>query len=298
VVCIAVPLASAVVLKGGHRSLQRSDTVVEFDRAFRQHADADADCDSTVPLGKRDVPGCTWTVEDPIGLAVLVGDSNAGQYSEAFVGAANAAGLDATVATLSSCPFVDLIGFRGGVLQDQCRSFVTQTLQSLIDIRPEFVVIASASDHYITSDSRRFQSSNTAAQSSTAIEKEQLWTGGLVRVIEPLQAAGVEVVIVHPQPKFPRWDPRECAVAQVLLSSRSCGTTMNLADADRNRAPAVSAESAAAAATSAKTLDVASFLCPEERCSTQQGSTWTWRDDGHISVDASILLEPVFGELF
>ena len=83
------------------------------------------------------------------GEVVLIGDSNAGQFTEPFVRAANALRLTGAVATYSSCPFVDLhvLGTNSG--DAACWTFDHASLRELLRRRPRLVVIAARTDHYL-----------------------------------------------------------------------------------------------------------------------------------------------------
>jgi peptidoglycan/LPS O-acetylase OafA/YrhL len=142
--CILMPLAAAVALIGVNRVV-----VSEFDSELPFHADAERGCDEQVPAVENNDQGCTWLVDGASRAAVLIGDSNAGHFTEAFTGAANDQGLNATVTTRSGCPFVDLVAITKGEKDDNCRSFVEQSLLDLVKNRPDVVVIASRSDAYI-----------------------------------------------------------------------------------------------------------------------------------------------------
>ncbi|HEY5662796.1 MAG TPA: SGNH hydrolase domain-containing protein, partial [Ilumatobacter sp.] len=177
-----------------------------------------------------------------------------------------------------------------------CQRFVTATLDALVEYRPSLVVLAS-SETYIESDRWALEAPDSGDRFTSASAKAAVWQDGLTRTISKLQAYGIEVVIVHPIPKAYGWDPRQCAVARILLAPGTCGTSWQLADANKTRARQMSAESAAAAATNIRTLDVARLLCPDGTCSTRQGGTWTYRDGGHISVAAAAWLTPEFERL-
>ena len=49
-----------------------------------------------------------WQAEGTRGRIALVGDSQAGQYTEPVVRAARRAGYETLVVTLNSCPFADV----------------------------------------------------------------------------------------------------------------------------------------------------------------------------------------------
>lgn len=65
---------------------------------------------------------------------------------------------------------------------------------------------------------------------------------------------------------------------------------------DQRGGRSLRAETAAALVTSATTLQVTPFLCPEDPCRTMAGDVWLWKDGSHISVAAAMALIPLFRE--
>jgi hypothetical protein len=298
-VCILLPLASAVVLTGANRVVTQTEAISDLEYALRAHADLDRGCGDGVSLGESgDNPGCTWFSKDSSRRAVLIGDSNAGHFTEAFARGANERGITATVATRGACPFVDLVPILDGVRDDACRSFVEDSMRDLVRGRPEVVMIASRSSDYIEYAGWSFEDPLTGTSGQTPEVKAGLWTEGLTRTIERLADAGVEVIVVNVIPGIPKFDPRECAVVRLLADPDFCGQSVNRDDADQYRQRAVQAEVLAAARTGATTLDVADKLCPDRTCAARRDGTWIWKDSAHISVDASVELTPVFSALF
>lgn len=298
--CIMLPIMAAVALVGANRVLTETDSISEYNYAMRLHADVIEGCDNEEPLGDRDQPECTWRAEGSSREAVLIGDSNAGQFTEAFVDAAIGHGTDATVATNRGCPFVDLVIVQDGNQNDSdlCRSFVQGSIEDLIQSRPNLVVIASASDLYIRDPVFELRDPSDGEWSRTADSKAEVWADGLARVIEPLVAQGIEVVVIHPIPKFYGWDPRKCAAVHVLVESQVCAPTAALDTIDQYRNLAIAAESSAAGSTGVTTLDVSDIICPSGICATNRQGQWVWRDGLHITVQASTQLAPRFGGLF
>lgn len=293
--CIMLPMASAVALSAMHRAILETDAISELSYSLRQHSE----CGDARPLSNLAGTDCAPVAADqPIADAVLIGDSNARHFGEAFVRAAHDAGVPATVSWLNNCPFVDLETIADGDRNDRCRSFVTDSMNSLIDERPELVAIASSSDTYMQSTEFEFLDPTTGQVGSSTGEKSVLWAEGLSRVVERLTAEGIGVVIVHPVPKFVGWDPRECSVLGLLLDEQSCSRVQERDVVDEFREPAVTAESDVAAVTGATTLEVTDLLCPDGFCSTYRDHIWVWRDGTHISVDESIRLTPAFADLF
>jgi peptidoglycan/LPS O-acetylase OafA/YrhL len=290
--CIMLPIGAAVVLNEAHRVV--NELVSE---GRRKHADVDNGCNNAVPIGDLDRQSCTWVSNGSSRTAVLIGDSNAGHFTEAFLGAANANGITATVAVAVGCPFVDVINIDQGERGNSCRSFVEDSTVELARTRPDLVVIASSSSQYIESDRWTFEDPVTGNASKTPEEKARLWTEALTRTIKPLTDAGIEVVVVHVVPIIP-FGPRECSALGVIINGGLCFPSATLEEADEFRQRAVQAELVAAARAGATTLDVAGELCPDGVCVTRRDGTWIWKDSTHISVDASVMLIPVFSTLF
>ena len=294
--CIVVPIAAAGVLLIVNRVIVRNDAVRALDVATRFHADSVRGCDNPTPFGHRRQPRCEWRVPTPAGNAVLVGDSNAGQFTEAFTAGFNKKGWNAEVATLSSCPFADLTMLASGHEIAGCRGFVEGSMRTLTQNPPDVVVVASASDSYIRDGSYEFVR-NDGTRVKTVEGKRLAWQEGTKSVVDLLERQGTQVVVINPAPKFGTWDPRECAAIRRLVDASSCGVTRSTTDLRRWRAPAVNAERQALAGSSAKLIDVFEQLCPSERCATEQAGSWTWRDGSHITVDASRGLTDVFSSL-
>jgi peptidoglycan/LPS O-acetylase OafA/YrhL len=293
--CIALPLVSAVVLAVSPRVT--AEQTANYEGSFDGHIVYERGCSNNVPLGQREQSECTWEVDDPKGVAVLIGDSNAGHFSEAFIGATNGLGMNAIVAVLPGCPFVDLVVVSRGEPDVECRQFVTESMRFLRENPPDLVVL-TPSEGKVEEDSVQLELADEGVRFSTSTAKASAWRRGMEQTITQLQSAGVDVVVVQPVPKLADrlWDHRDCAVITIMLAPSSCGTSTLLTEANEERARTMDAISAAAAATEIPTLDVADELCPRGVCSTQQGATWMYLDGGHISPTASVQLTPVFVE--
>lgn len=296
--CILVPVASAVVLNSTTSVLRDSEVIAEFERDLEIHIDVVEGCDAEEPHGSREMPQCTWSTPAGNRSAVLIGDSAAGQFSEAFVGAADARGYDATITTFSACPFVDLIIVRDGRINEECRSFVTQSLRALVETPPSTVLIASCSACYIEDSDFDLIDASSGHTTSSPDDKAAIWTAGLAAVIQPLAASGSNVVVLHVTPSPGVFDPRECAAIRVLIEVESCAASTDRAAAESARQRAIDAETSAVEATAATALDVADILCPGGSCAAHRDGQWIWRDSRHITVGTAELLTPQFEALF
>lgn len=292
--CILLPLGSAVALEGSRSIVRKSEAIESYEYGRRRHLDNTAGCDNSTPLGERDVTDCTWEVPNAIGTAVLVGDSHAGHVSEAFVSAANEAGFNATIVTNPGCPFLDID--LGTYQNGTCRRFVVESTKELVLRRPDLVVIASSAERAIEA-SVSLKNPRTGDLESTADGKATIWKDGLTRTIKSLTSAGIDVVIVVAVPRIPDFDTRKCAVLRLMTESSVCSPSVELSVVDGTRRRAVQAETAAASAGGATTIDLADVLCPDGVCATLRAGKWIWYDT-HITVYASEMLVPKFSSIF
>ena len=293
-VCVAAPLLASGGLALTPSALAQSAPIARWRQLDRQHADVLGGCNEETPLGRRRADECTWRVAGARGEAVLIGDSNAGHFTEPFVRAARRLHLQATVATLSTCPFVDLRVAGGMIGEHDCRSFVTGSVAELARRRPRLVVIASRTDRYLEGSAFGLAQPG-GGLSYSPDQKAELWRRGLAGLLRRLTGAGVPVVVVHPVPTF-AIDPGGCAVVRVLVGR--CGTTRPRAAVDRQLRRSVGAERAAVAAvpgTSAASFE--SAFCDRHTCWSTRAGEGLYRDPTHLSVAGALLLTDRFTRL-
>src|SRR5262249_15974809 len=153
------------------------------------HADVRRGCDQAAPLGSPSRVKCTWVRRGARGTVVLIGDSNAGHFTEPVVSAANSLGLTATVATMSSCPFLH-IGFAAPRADtEQCERFVRASLRWLVAHPPRLVIIGSRADTWIEDPQHRL-SSFGGPWTDTPSTKAAAWEEGLRSEIQSLNHVG------------------------------------------------------------------------------------------------------------
>jgi hypothetical protein len=114
-----------------------------------QHADLIRGCNSDALYSAPSRAPCTWPVRNPRADVVLIGDSNAGHFTEPFVKAANEAGFSATVAAPSGCPFTQLAISEATYDYGPCVRFNRDALRQLERLRPSLLVISSRHDLYL-----------------------------------------------------------------------------------------------------------------------------------------------------
>ena len=291
-VCVLVPLAAGAGLLGLKSALAGHPAVRGWERSQQRHADVLHRCDLPVPLGGGGRDACTWSVPEARGEIVLVGDSNAGQFTEPVESAARRAGFDLTVATSSACPLADvrLRDSAGAGGEASCRRFAAGTLVELTRRRPSLVILAARADSYV--EERRYLLRDASGRlTDRPAEKALLWQRGLTSTLAALDRAGVRVVVVHPVPALP--ESGSCTTLGLLVDG--CSTTVPLGEVERAAARARTAEERAVAAVrGAAAVDFVPILCPAGRCSTLSGGTLLYRDRIHLSVDGALRLSDTF----
>lgn len=286
--CVLVPVGASAALVAANAALLRSDAVEAWRSASSLHADQTRGC--SVQRLER----CTWRVEQPRGRVALVGDSQAGQFTEPLVRAAREARYETVVLTMNSCPLA-LVQVSGAPAdRDRCARFNEQTLDVLLRLRPEVVVLAARSDFYVGDPTVALRRPG-GAESRADAEKARLWHRGLGEVIARLNAAGSRVVVVHPIPRLVA-APYGCAVLTILVKSCSGGIPRLAADEERRLA--VGAEDrAVTAAVDASAIDFDDELCSAVRCSGARGGVWMYRDVNHLSIAGSLRLTDRFSRI-
>ena len=298
-VCVAVPIAACIGLLAANHLLARTTAMRQWEDAGQPYISATRGCESPTPLDRRHGrtwAQCTSNVAHAHGRIVLVGDSNAAQFSEPVVEAATEARYSVTLAPLTGCPFVDIRIIERGVSEGDCYRFDTQSLAALLRTPPDVVVIANRDDQTIDRSYLGFVSPTGHVSYDTA-QKARLWSQSLARVLGRLSRAGVRVVLVRPVPEMPA-APASCAV--VLVLTESCKSSVSRASVAAALRLTVTTE--ARAVSAAPTTTIVSFendLCSPSRCSTVKADgTVLYRDKDHLTVAGAQLLAGPFQRLF
>jgi len=293
-VCVGVPLVACLLI-APIASAFESTATKSLVASQALHADFVRGCDSSRPFETRP-PRCTWRVPNARGTVVLLGDSNAGQLTEGAAAGANAAGYDFEVATMSSCPFVELEVIRYGQHETSCTKFVTTSLPQVIARRPSLVILGLSSVAYIANGHVKLRDPRTGVTASDQQSKAKLWTAGIKAVLERFSKAGIPTVLVHQIPEF-NWYPVDCGI-RAYHSPLSCGLSVSRSTAEADRRFDVRAEQAAARGVPHVTeVDLADDVCTPSVCATHRDGMWWYRDGGHLSVAASRALGPRLAEI-
>jgi hypothetical protein len=264
---------------------------------YQVHYDQARACAGNFPDAAGKTPTCTWSVPNPRGTILLLGDSNAGQFAEAVQASANGLGYDFAMATYGGCLVAPLqIQYTSQPYDSHaCEQFTELWSSAIVQTGPSLVVLASASGAYLTSDSVSLVVPATGAVAHSEIAKREAYSAALKSQLATWAKAGVPTLVVHQLPHFPAFDLRECPSVRIWSDPTSCGQTITVANAKWQVASSNSAENTSAREVpSTGVLDLMGTVCDDERCSSTRGDDYLYRDSAHISVPFAITLSPRF----
>lgn len=260
-------------------------------RSMRLHAVDVAGCAPAEPY--IDIPwsSCRWNESARGERIYLLGDSNAGHFSEAVISAGDRLGRPVTILAAPTCPFMDLRSY-GPVEPDTCSGYVARAVDYLRTQPPSTIIIGSSSLPSMPLEIAGDDSGTEAWARASA----QYISAVLQDTVEVLQSAGHTVVLTQVAIQFANdphvFDVYKCTVW--TLNMDQCDQTMSRKFADQRQKLMIDAYSQAAQSTSAKLIDVRDELCPLEACTTSLDGVFRYRDSTHISVDQSSWLAPLF----
>jgi len=257
---------------------------------FASHLDELTRCDSPAPFGDPSRARCTWTVAHSLGQVVLIGDSNAGQFSEPVVAAARRAGYTASIATMGGCPFNQHA--TSPPVKSACRRFEQDSLPALIRARPSLVIVAARTDKYVLDETLYIDEPRYGQD--VAWTHLGLWIRGLHTELAALNAAGIPAVVVDPIPELPFPDERSCA--RLLLRLGGCQASLDRRRVDAELRPLIDADATAVEnLPAASTLSVENGICSRRWCqATRSNGERVYKDSDHITVDAARNLTSIF----
>ena len=295
-VCVLLPIVVAAAVGSVRTALVDQDDVEAFELAFDFHRDVQLGCDRSRPAPDDYDVACRFSVDDPVGTAALVGDSNAGHLTDGVIAGMNAAGYDVVVATRSACPFADLTVAFDGRENSACRNFLDDTMERLRAEAVDVVVIGHAFDRYVEDDLSALGRSFDAVD-STEEGKREVLADGLARTVTDFVDDDIDVFVVHPPPRSSGWDPEACP--SFRWSRLNCAGPIDPGDLEAQRVGLAGVHRAAHDA-GANVVDVAPVWCDGLECDPRIGedrSGYLLRDEWHITVQASQQLAPVFEAL-
>jgi hypothetical protein len=277
-----------------HKALARTSVIQSWERSQTYHADFTHHCvDSLVTIPQRLDTSCTWRVPHPRGLIALLGDSNAGHFTEPVTAAANAAGYDAVVFTVSACPFNEVRQSDAFHTEQYCYDAVRKELQGVAQLRPALVVAANRDDGYIQDQTVALRPFTGGSFLHTTRQKALLWEQSLHTTLLTLNREHVPVLVVDPVPREPGVTQRVCAMISLWLQGCDSATRRATAVSELRRTTTVDRR-AVLSAPDAYELNLDNELCNATVCPTVRRGLRTYFDENHLSIAGAEPLEPTF----
>jgi peptidoglycan/LPS O-acetylase OafA/YrhL len=287
--CLVVPLALGFGLRTAAQDGWGQARITAVQAVVRpEHLDIASGCESRAPLGSPRRPACLWTVPNARGTVLLIGDSNAGQLAEPFLGAARSDHLDATLASNGGCPFLVLPHY----FTKSCQAYVEGSLESILTRRPAYdaVVISNATVGYVNGPEAPNLIPGRPVKGN-GIQPQAIagWARALDRTLQQVSIRSPVILIGSiPQHKdFPG-----CLAPTIFTKATlDCGK-MSAEASGRQRDGVVDADRTAIARVRGRYLDTASRLCgPAAGCSVMYHHVLAYRDGAHLSVAGSYVFQ-------
>ena len=289
--CSVLPILATRATAPEGRYLNGRARLIQFARAGLVHSDGILDCDRNLLVDNAESK-CTFGGTDIEKSVVLLGDSNAKQFSEAFISATKRAGIPLRLSTRNVCPFVDAALYGNGKEATPCWDYIRQAMAILESHPAKVVVLANSTDGYLGSENLQFADPVTGRISSV-VEKKSIFEAGLERVIARLRSAGSRVVVVNVIPKpIKPYTADTCSRFAILIGDSQCFFADFSISQSVSLRIANDIENEAARSAGAEIWNFAAEICPDGVCRAVQRGTGmvVWRDGAHITADMSTAL--------
>lgn len=269
---IAAPILAGFVLLRGADSLWWNEQLQEMAaQVIPLPPSYYAGCASFTPLNERELSACTWNADQPGQPVYLIGDSQAGALTEGMIGATELVRRPLVVADAGSCPFALVEPNAEPLVESGCATFVAGSVDYLTQ-QPPTAVIIGTSPSYFDSD-----------------RADEL-LAAMNRSVTALRSAGHEVTLVGPVPQFPGWWPWGCTLVEAVSDTTGCGEFRPLDAIETELLTASASLRKVARDGDAMYLEIFKDVCLTDRCATNDGTRWIYRDGLHISNGESARL--------
>jgi hypothetical protein len=200
-------------------------------------------------------------------VAVLMGDSIAGQWFPALQRLYDRPGWRLVVMTKSSCPMVDQPIFYDRIGREyvECEQWRNTAIRALARMRPDIVIFSSVPTYAYTPSE---------------------WREGTARVLASIAPSTHRIAVLAPTPLLP-FDGPACLARrdwrrQWLALRDHCQTDGRSRSTDLvERALG----EAVAMHPSARLVDMGPVICPDGRCRAERDGMVIYRDNEHLAND-------------
>ena len=213
---------------------------------------------------------------EPVGTAIVMGDSIGLSWHPALAAAAKRAGWKLIVHTKSACPMADLPYYYERLRRTytECEQWRASAVADVASVKPDLVILGSSGAYPFSSEE---------------------WTAGTQRFLEMLRPSAQRIVVLAPTPMLP-FDGPACVVDAMRAGNGefdALACRAELKSLARNDVIAA-LEAAATAVPGATVVNLNDLICPDGWCSAWRNEMPVFRDTAHLNGRfAEHLAEPV-----
>ena len=220
---------------------------------------------------------------------LLLGDSHAAQWAQAFEEVAQQESWQFVAMTKSACPYVEATTFRAqlGRLYTECDVWRDRAIAHIQSTKPDRVFLTSAALIYedLTPDS---------------------WLAGAQKVLDKISPASRRVFIIRDTPE-PGFHIPVC-LARKDWRSRFLRETSSLralespceiqADRETDELIYAAQQEAARQYSNVTVIDMLPYICKGDRCPIEKEGKIVYRDDNHLAASfTSTLVQPLAAQI-
>jgi len=224
---------------------------------------------------------CRFGAPDAKALVVLLGDSHAEHLFDGLYEATQSANRVLWVLTKAACPPVEVLIYSAKLRgpDRECWEWRETVVRRLIAERPSLVLISS-----YTTVAEKMSDPNTGRRLDRR-ESVVLWKEGFFGVLQRLNQAGLNVIVVRDTPRSRRDNVLDCLARS---GGTGCGTSRQDA---ADWAPDVEV---ARRIPTIEVLDLTDFFCGQHVCAAVRDGIIMYRDNTHLTASFSKTLAPGF----
>lgn len=217
---------------------------------------------------------CEMGAVDSERTVLLVGDSHAAQWKEAFAAAALEEDVRLVVAWTSGCPIGAVTVFSiGGDITD-CSTFDDKSHELAAALRPDAIVLAQAATY-----ENRLVSGSGGAVTDDA-EEQRIFSDALADAVDKYREITPNVGVIEDNPQF-GFDPIFCQTA--LIARDSCSESAAVVRARTSLVDGIIANTLQRLGV-VNIFSVRSAICGVDECRTVDSDGQTiYRDNNHLS---------------
>ena len=222
---------------------------------------------------------CWYGNKDSVGLAILVGDSQAKSLSDGFVAAALNLNMKALVLYRNGCPFIGMDA-KYGCFKNQWRQDMWNALETL---KPNVVAVANL--NYLYTDEITYE--------GTSIEENRVWWANeITKTLTQIRSFGSKPILIQSPPKFATDYRSQFSFLNQSFASEAKPLVLA-------RTEFVQLEEARAVLTNNPDQPIINFneiICPHSLCSQFIDGKLAYEDPSHLSQQGSLAMTNLLEE--